>query len=319
MSVFEQLGSLALATRLKLLSETLAKDVASVYKQLDIEFEPRWFTLFWTLKDKQTLTITELANELRQTHTAVVQVTNLLEKKGLLLSSKDKNDERRRQVSLSPKGLRLFEQVEPVLNAIKQANDDLLNQHAPNLLNNLNAIELYLDQKSMHDRILDNLGLIHQGVVIKNYTPAYKKFFFNLNREWLEEHFGALDNEDLKALQHPEEEILHAGGMIFFALYNNQVVGTAAMQAEGKITFKLNMFAVSKDLRGKGIGKALFEHALQYARTNGAATITVFTSPLLTDSLNFYIRNGFYAAPISQGEQRTFRRPTIKMQLKLNS
>ncbi|AHM62501.1 transcriptional regulator [Flammeovirgaceae bacterium 311] len=317
MSVFEQLGSLALATRLKLLSETLAKDVASVYKELDIAFEPRWFTLFWTLKDKQTLTITELANELRQTHTAVVQVTNLLEKKGLLLSSKDKNDERRRQVSLSPKGLRLFEQVEPVLNAIEQANSDLLNQHAPDLLQNLNAMELYLDQRSMHDRILDNLGLIHQGVVIKNFTPAYKKYFFNLNREWIEEHFGKLESEDLKALQHPEEEILNKGGMIFFALYNNQVVGTAAIQAEGGCTFGLNMFAVTKGLRGKGIGKALFEHALQYARAKKAITLIIYTSPLLTESLNFYIRHGFYAAPMSQAEQNTYQRPTIKMQLKL--
>ncbi|WP_224997543.1 bifunctional helix-turn-helix transcriptional regulator/GNAT family N-acetyltransferase [Cesiribacter sp. SM1] len=318
MSVFEQLGSLALATRLKLLSETLAKDVASVYKQLDIEFEPRWFTLFWTLKDKQTLTITELANELRQTHTAVVQVTNLLEKKGLILSSKDKNDERRRQVSLSPKGLRLFEQVEPVLNAIEQANDELLNQHAPDLLYNLNAIEEYLDQKSMHDRILDHLALIHQGVVIKNYTPAYKEYFFNLNREWIEEHFGALDNEDLQALQHPEEEILDPGGMIFFAQYNKQIVGTAAIQAEGKNSFRLSMFAVSKELRSKGIGKALYEHAIQFARAKGAATLAIFTSPLLTDSLNFYIRNGFYAVNMSKAEQENFRRPTIKMQLKLN-
>lgn len=317
MSVFEQLGSLALATRLKLLSETLAKDVASVYKQLDIAFEPRWFTLFWTLKDKQTLTITELANELRQTHTAVVQVTNLLEKKGLLLSSKDKNDERRRQVSLSARGLRLFEQVEPVLNAIEQANSDLLNQHAPDLLQNLNAMELYLDQKSMHDRILDNLGLIHQGVVIRNYTPAYKKYFFNLNREWIEEHFGAVESEDLKALQHPEEEILNKGGMIFFALYNNQVVGTAAIQTEGGKNFRLDMFAVSKGLRSKGIGKALFEHALQYVRAKNAAMLISFTSPLLTDSLNFYIRNGFYAVPMSQAEQSMFKRPTIKMQLKL--
>ena len=317
MNVFEELGSLALATRLKLLGENLAKDVANVYRQLDISFEPRWFTLFWTLKHRQTLTITELAKELRQTHAAVVQVANQLEKKGLLTSSKDKNDERRRQISLSPKGLKLFEEVEPVLNAIHQANQDLIQLTAPDFLQNLNDMEQALEQKSMHDRILSNLGLINQGIVIKNYTRELQEHFYRLNREWIEEYFGELEENDRQVLLHPEEEIIQKGGMICFALYEKKVVGTAAVQEIHPGIFQLSKFAVSKELRGKGIGKALYGKIKAFAQAKGATDLWLFTSPLLPNTINFYIKLGFFAASMSPEEQQAFKRPTLKMQLPL--
>jgi hypothetical protein len=73
-NIIEELGSLALATRLKNLSDRLAKDVARVYKESDFEFEPRWFTMIYALKEGEELGVTELAMMLQQTHPAVNQV-----------------------------------------------------------------------------------------------------------------------------------------------------------------------------------------------------------------------------------------------------
>ena len=317
MSVFEQLGSLALATRLKLLSESLAKDVAGVYRQLDIPFEPRWFTLFWTLKQKPAITITELAQELRQTHAAAVQLTNLLEKKGLVFSSKDKNDERRRQVSLTDKGLKLFEQVVPVLNAIEQANSDLLLLSAPGFLDSLKVIELALDHKNMHDRIMENLGLINQGVTIKRFAPAYKEDFARMNREWIIESFGNLAVADNTVPEHPEEEIISQGGIIFLAFYQQEVVGTVAIEEPAPGSLLLSTFTVKKVLRGKGIGKALFEQSKAYAHAKGASSLQIHINPDLTDNINFFIRQGFYMAPKSSQETQGIRRNSLKLSFSL--
>jgi len=46
MSFIKELETFAFGSRIKNLSDTLMRDMAMVYKELDIDFEPRWFTFF---------------------------------------------------------------------------------------------------------------------------------------------------------------------------------------------------------------------------------------------------------------------------------
>ncbi len=55
--------------------------MAKVYNDQDIDFEPRWFTLFQLILLKNEINVTQIVHELNQTHPAVVQVVNVLEKK----------------------------------------------------------------------------------------------------------------------------------------------------------------------------------------------------------------------------------------------
>lgn len=146
------MGSLALATRLKNLSDRLAKDVAQVYKESSFDFEPRWFTLVWALKEGQELAVTELAAMLKQTHPAVNQVANVLVEKGLVSERKDKEDQRRRLLQLTAKGLQVVDQISPLWVQIKKANDELL-ADSSNLIESLEKVEAALDQSSMYDRM----------------------------------------------------------------------------------------------------------------------------------------------------------------------
>lgn len=151
-NIIEELGSLALATRLKNLSDRLAKDVAQVYKESSFDFEPRWFTLVWALKDGQELAVTELAAMLKQTHPAVNQVANILVEKGLVSERKDKEDQRKRLLQLTAKGLQVVDQISPLWVQIKKANDELL-ADSSNLIESLEKVEAALDQSSMYDRM----------------------------------------------------------------------------------------------------------------------------------------------------------------------
>lgn len=151
-NIINDLGSLALATLLKNLSERLARDVAQVYKESAFDFEPRWFTLFYALKDGDELPLTELSVMLQQTHPAVNQVANVLVKKGFIEERKDESDQRKRLLKLSEKGLGLVAQMEPLWAKIKAANDELLKE-SNNLLSNLEAVEKALDAKSIKERV----------------------------------------------------------------------------------------------------------------------------------------------------------------------
>jgi len=152
-NIIEELGSLALATRLKNLSERLARDVAQVYKESAFDFEPRWFAMIYALEDGEELAVTEISVMLGQTHPAVNQVANVLVKKGLAEERKDASDQRKRLLKLSPNGHQLVEKMNGTWDRIKEANDHLLKESASDLLSTLDNVESALDDQSMYERV----------------------------------------------------------------------------------------------------------------------------------------------------------------------
>ncbi|MFY0593361.1 MarR family winged helix-turn-helix transcriptional regulator [Roseivirga sp.] len=151
--IIEELGSLALATRLKNLSERLAKDVSQIYKESELDFEPRWFTLVYALKEGEELAVTELSSMLKQTHPAINQVANVLVANKLVNERKDEADQRKRLLRLSTKGEKLVSHMSDLWGQIKKANDELLDESGGILLESLDKVEEALDNKSMYERI----------------------------------------------------------------------------------------------------------------------------------------------------------------------
>ena len=67
MNVIDESGILALSTRLQRLSEQLRKDGAQLYKTFDIDFEPKWFPIIYTLHHKEVLSVVEISSEIGYT------------------------------------------------------------------------------------------------------------------------------------------------------------------------------------------------------------------------------------------------------------
>lgn len=114
MNVINESGILAISTRLQRLSEQLRKDGALIYKAFDIDFEPKWFPVIFTLHHKKVLSVVEIANEIGYTHPSTISLLKELEKQRMIISKKDKQDERKRLIELAPKGLELIEKMKPV-------------------------------------------------------------------------------------------------------------------------------------------------------------------------------------------------------------
>jgi len=153
-----ELGVMALGSRLRRLSDRLNKSVTMIYRDLDFDFEPNWFTIIYRLKDKAPLSVTELAAELDLTHPGVIKIAGELTAKGLIKSMKDKNDERRRLLALTPKGKKLAEKLRPVWKNIAAVAGDMLDSADCNLLSAIDQIESCLDNTEFYDRYIDYKG-----------------------------------------------------------------------------------------------------------------------------------------------------------------
>ena len=85
MAFYRNAGELIFGTRLKRISERFLMDVSKVYKHLDIPFETGWFPIFYLLRERENLSVTEIARELEVTHSAISQAVTVLEKKKLMM------------------------------------------------------------------------------------------------------------------------------------------------------------------------------------------------------------------------------------------
>ena len=144
------------------------------------------------------------------------------------------------------------------------------------------------------------------------FKNRYKAEFEYLNRQWIEEYF-VMEEEDLKTLQNPESYIINRGGEIFFAVFDDVVVGTAAMIPTKEDIYELAKMAVSKDFQGLGIGKKLLKRCIDFSKAKRASEIFLITNDSLKPALNLYLSFGFVLNELNDDER--YDRGNTKMNL----
>jgi DNA-binding MarR family transcriptional regulator len=155
MSIIDDSGVLAIATRLMRLSEQLRKDGAQIYKEYGIDFEPKWFPVIYVLYYKNQLSVVELAAEIGYTHPSTISLLKELEKHKLVKGQRDRNDQRRRIIRLTDPGRALVARMEPVWQAFRDAFAGLLDTEH-NLMQAIAEVEANFREKSLLQRALQN-------------------------------------------------------------------------------------------------------------------------------------------------------------------
>lgn len=153
MNIIDESGILAISTRLQRLSEQLRKDGALFYKSYGIDFEPKWFPVVYTLHHKEVLSVVEIANEIGYTHPSTISLLKELEKQKLIRSKKDKVDERKRLILLTPKGQELIIKMKPVWDVMSSVLKEITDNQN-NLLQAINEAENKIKQQSFLQRAL---------------------------------------------------------------------------------------------------------------------------------------------------------------------
>jgi DNA-binding MarR family transcriptional regulator len=151
MSLLNDLGELALSTRLLRLSEVTRKDVTRIYKEHGIPFESKWFPVLYILTRRSPLSVIELADELGYAHPSVVTLTREMEKEKLLQSAYSRSDGRKRLLSLSPKAKKLQQRMQPLWDLMRLTAHEIYN-HKSSLLRAVEDVEEALEKESYYDR-----------------------------------------------------------------------------------------------------------------------------------------------------------------------
>lgn len=147
MNIIDEAGILAISTRLQRLSDQLRKDGQLIYQACGIDFEPKWFPVIWTLTSKPLLSVVEIAEEIGYTHPSTISLLKELEKIKLIRSRKDKTDERKRLIALTPKGRELVEKMRPVWHVMALSLAEITNT-PNNLLRAVEEVEAKLKECS---------------------------------------------------------------------------------------------------------------------------------------------------------------------------
>ena len=318
MVFIHRLGPLALGSRLKNLSDRLMKEMSTIYRQLGVEFEPRWFTIFQVVLQQDEIAVTEIADVLGLTHPAVVQVVNILERKGLVAARQDPEDRRRRLVTLTEEGRCLVNQLEPLWEDVRQATTELLSETDPSLLSALDSLEKALERKSSYRRIRERTSQRLEGdLELVDFTAEHTTAFRNINCEWLEEELE-ITLHDRQLLDHPRSEILDRGGRIFMLLLQGTPIGTCVLMPLAEGIAELSKYAILHSQRGLGLGGLLLRRVVAEASSMGYSEILLLSHPLLKRATRLYRGFGFRELPSHPLLPDPTGRQSITMQLMLN-
>lgn len=148
----QSLGVSALGTRLRRLFESLNGAVTQVYRD-ELGFEQRWFALTLLLDDQVEMSVQSAADALGTSHVSVLQVAKAMEAAELLKRRKSKEDGRVVLLSLSPKGKRTAAKVHQISFQVDIAASALLQEAAPNFINQLTNLENALQTEPFSDRL----------------------------------------------------------------------------------------------------------------------------------------------------------------------
>lgn len=150
-----ELGYLALATRLKRISEAMVHSGRQMYKELGFDIEPNWYLLFKLLAKYEQLTVMEMATMLHFSHPSVIGMVNKMESKGYLKSSPDSHDSRKRIYQLSEKALELMPEFEKIWDAGTIGVQKMFKDQS--FMNTLQSIEVQLSETDFKDRTLNEM------------------------------------------------------------------------------------------------------------------------------------------------------------------
>jgi DNA-binding MarR family transcriptional regulator/predicted GNAT family N-acyltransferase len=291
------LGKLALGSRLKALSDHFYGAADEVYRTLGAPIESRWLPVLRYLWDSGPSTVTDVANAIGQTHSAVSQLTDKLVRGGLVRRRRDLADGRRTVLVLTDKAQGALAALGPIWCAVRRGVSASLDEHAVRLLDAIAACERALQDRPVVASILaEHAAIKATPLEIVPYTPALREHFYRLNAQWLERHFR-IEDIDRAVLSDPERHILQPGGAIFFARLGEEVIGTCALLQESPGVFELTKMGVDETFRGLGAGRRLLDACIaEFHRRNGSTLFLESNSHLAT-AVRMYEKAGFVMQP----------------------
>lgn len=128
--------------------------------------------------------------------------------------------------------------------------------------------------------------------------PSRRTTFRDLWVPWLKAMTGQdPEPEDLAAVSDPGQFYVAAGGAVFFALLGDQPVGVVAVKRLSQTEYEFCKLVVLDQARGHGLGKALVQACIEFAREAGGEVLYLQSFRKLDVALHMYETMGFQSMP----------------------
>jgi DNA-binding MarR family transcriptional regulator len=157
LDMMREFGAMAFASRLKRLGDRLKAEATRLYRAKGIEFSDSWFLLALILSDRETVSVTEVADAFGISHSAISQMAAAMERQGLLAAETDDRDKRRTLLYLTKEGRSAVERLRPIWTAVGECTNELIASTGKDLLVVISEIEKQLEQQSLFTRVSERM------------------------------------------------------------------------------------------------------------------------------------------------------------------
>jgi GNAT superfamily N-acetyltransferase len=154
---------------------------------------------------------------------------------------------------------------------------------------------------------------LSQEVLVRTFHAGDEIDFRRLNLAWIEKYFGA-EAKDLQAFEDPQSKIVDMGGEIFIATIDEIAVGCVALLKLSDGEFEVAKMATDERHQRRGIGRALMDAAIQWARAHRARRLYLETNHTLDAAQRLYASVGFQRIP---PQPTPYKRADVFMELLL--
>ena len=146
---------------------------------------------------------------------------------------------------------------------------------------------------------------------MRTFIDGDEAAFRRLNEAWISKYFG-LESKDLQAFDDPRLKIIAKGGEIFLATLGHEIVGCVALLKMNEGEYELAKMATDENYQRRGIGRALINAAIEWARQRDAKRIYLETNHTLDAALALYESAGFRRIP---PQPSVYKRADVFMEL----
>ncbi len=154
--IVKDLGYIALATRLKRISDRMTHSTRLMYKKLNIDIEPNWYLVLMLVQRTPKISVMEIAMQLGFSHQSVISITNKMIKNDYLIPAKDNLDKRKTVFTITKKAYEKLPEIKQIWSYGKEVIYETLNKDI-SILTHLNILESNLEETSFGERILQKI------------------------------------------------------------------------------------------------------------------------------------------------------------------
>ena len=147
----KDLGYLGVPARIKRLNDSLFYGIRELYRREGIDIEPSWHLVFLILEGDRQMTMKEMAQMVNISKPAITKMVGKMFKMGYINIGPDKNDQRKKVVSLTKKAADNLPKFKKVWLAGQQTIEDVLGRDET-FMNGLFRLEQELFKLNFEER-----------------------------------------------------------------------------------------------------------------------------------------------------------------------